>query len=133
MACTTINHDPSEWLKAAAMKKEQRRNIPPEFSKQWLQWWVSLQPLSRKSARAVRPSMELPHVRLPDHADWNPLRKGGPRGMCLLVEGLGICYCAIGKRGGMSMAEWHRWVSDVHWVLNEMLGRWAEIQSPYRM
>lgn len=97
-----------------------KKSTAKGFARQWLAWWISLQPEGRKAGAKADFFVVLRHD-MPEEPDWAPLRKGGPSGLVRVVEGLGLCYRTLGTADGMSVPQWHRWLSDVCWVFTKLL------------
>ena len=85
---------------------------PDDFSVRWRAWWISLQPLCRRSTDVIWPLLRV----IPeDVTDWDTVRKGGPGGIFLAVMGLAWWLSAVTEAGG-SMQDVYDAISDVAWV-----------------
>ena len=79
------------------------------FAKEWVMWWVSLQPKSRCGRELLR---------VDEEEKWDDLCKGGPNGFFTLVVSLGWWVAANDDEGKELLDEM---VSDVSWVLKQII------------
>ena len=90
-------------------------NVDPEkFGAAVLQWWLTIQPTTRKNWPPV-------YNALPDNSRFDFFNHGGPNGVFLMILCLGWWANALAP--GMDFTNFNLVVGDVHWVLEQIAGQ----------
>ena len=82
-----------------------------KFGKAVLQWWLTIQPITRKNWPPV-------YNTLPDDFSFNYFNHGGPNGTFLMILCLG--WWANSLAPGMDFTDFNSVVGDVQWVLEQI-------------
>ncbi|KAL6300756.1 hypothetical protein BKA93DRAFT_752470 [Sparassis latifolia] len=106
----------NEWVSKAQTYRTAHKKTPAGFRQQWVRWWLSLQPKSRR-VQGSPGNIDLPHPAELHSTRWTELLKGGPNGIMLITRSLGFCFPARVSDSGMSVAQWHRWIYDNHIIV----------------
>lgn len=83
-----------------------------EFAATWKQWWVKMQPSWRGGESLIKI--------LPTDADWEPVLRGGPNGLALVVLALSWWIHAANDDKILNV-ELRSAIDDVNWVLLELI------------
>ena len=87
-------------------------NVDAEkFGKSVLNWWITIQPTTRKDWPPVYNS-------LPEDFSFEYFNHGGPNGAFLVV--LCLCWWANSLAPGMDFTSFNMVVGDVHWVFEQI-------------
>jgi hypothetical protein len=78
-----------------------------------MQWWVKMQPSWRGGESLVKT--------LPEDADWEPVNRGGSNGLSVVIMALSWWVAATKNGGDGSDGKLHTAISDMTWVLSQLI------------
>ena len=100
------------------MKRKRNPELHPtierisEFAAAWKQWWVKIQPSWHGGESLTRI--------LPAVADWEPILRGGPNGLALVILALSWWIQTVNDNAVFD-ADLCNAIEDVNWVLLELI------------